>query len=685
MDAHASLLADLAIVLGVASITSVLFQRLRLPAVLGYLLAGMIVGPHVPVPLVADLGNVHIMGELGVILLMFSIGLEFSLQRLFQAGATALLVGTLQVGTLLVAGFMTARLLGWPPLESAFFGASLAIASTMILAKLFEERGVHGPLKDTVVGILLVEDLHAVLLLAGLTAAASLGGPSLSAVTSTLLRLALFLFLLLSVGRRLVPPAVRWVADHARSEGLLVVAAGLCFGLAQLAAWAGFSVAMGAFVAGMLICESGRGRSVEHLIHPLRDLFAAMFFVAVGMLMEPAVLVRHWPLVLLFTALVIVLNTLSVTLGATLAGLPPGLGLRAGLALGQVGEFGFILLGAGIGLRVVDSSRYGLLAAVCVTTALATPALLSLGEPAAKALEGRITGPLRTYLTLYQSWARALQAPALRKAPGAAARRAFLWLLLDGAGLGALAALAPRLVRLGTRWVEGHSAFSHALAHGLLLLVAATVAAVFLQRILHRSRILAEALLGLPGAGSLGTRPALRRAFQGGLRVAALLLAGLPVLVAVEALLPLASLGALAIFLMLSLPILLWRRALRLQRELDAGSDWMAEGARDPWDSTEAPPLAGEGWRTLRIGPRCPTLGYSLGNLDLAGRAGVVLVALLRDGRFLEPRADALLEVGDLLALSGSVPALGEAERILGTRTPDLDSRSRKPLDNKAF
>lgn len=673
MDAHAHLLVDLAVVLGVASVTSLLFQRLRLPAVLGYLLAGMIVGPHVPVPLVADLGNVRIMGELGVILLMFSIGLEFSLQRLLRAGPTALLTGTLQVGTLLVAGFLAGRLLGWPALESAFFGASLAIASTMILAKLFEERGIQGPLKETVLGILLVEDLHAVLLLAGLTAAASLGGPSLGTIAITLLRLAAFLLLLLAAGRWLVPPLVRWVVDHARSEVLLVVAAGLCFGLAQLAAWAGFSVAMGAFVAGMLVCESGRGRSVEHLIHPLRDLFAAMFFVAVGMLMEPGVLLRDWPLVLLFAGLVIALNALSVTLGATLVGLPPGLGLRAGMALGQVGEFGFILLGAGTALGAVAPARYALLAAVCVTTALATPALLSAGEPAAEALERRIHGPLRTYLSLYQSWARALKAPALRKAPGAGARRAFLRLLLDGVGLGAVAVLAPRLLRFGTRWLEGHGPFSHALAQGIVLLAAAAGMALLLRRILLWSRLLAEALLDLPGAGPLGGRPVLRRAFRGGLRAASLLLAGLPVLAAVQALLPLASLGAFAVCLLLALPLLLWQRAHRLQRELEAGPEWMAEGARDPWEGRPAPvgaEAAEGGWRTLRVGPRCPSLGRDLGDLDLAGRAGVVLVALLREGRLLEPRPEVRLEAGDLLALSGSSSALGEAERILGASRP---------------
>ncbi|HEX4845425.1 MAG TPA: cation:proton antiporter, partial [Geothrix sp.] len=459
MEGHARLLLDLALVLGVAALTSVLFQKLKQPAVLGYLLAGMIVGPHVPVPLVADLGNVRLMGELGVILLMFTIGLEFSLPRLLRAGPPALLTGTLQVGTQLVAGFLVARLLGWAPLESAFFAASLSIASTMILAKLFDERGIRGALKDTVLGVLLVEDLHAVLLLAALTAAASLGGPSAGAIAGTLLKLAVFLAVLVGAGRLVVPRMVRWVADHARDEVLLVVAAGLCFGLAQLAAWAGFSVAMGAFVAGMLVCESGRGRKVEHLVHPLRDLFAAMFFVAVGMLMEPAVVARDWPLVLLFTALVIVVNALSVTVGATLAGLPLALGVRAGLALGQVGEFGFILLSAGIGLGAVDPSRYALLAAICVATALTTPALLSAGEPAARLAERHLPLALKTYLGLYQSWASTLRAPALRKAPGAAVRRTFLQLLLDAILIGLVGVLAPRVMGMATAWLEGPGAF----------------------------------------------------------------------------------------------------------------------------------------------------------------------------------------------------------------------------------
>ena len=665
MEAHHRLLLDLAMVLGVAAFTAVLFQRLKLPAVLGYLMAGMIVGPHVPVPLVADMGNVRLMGELGVILLMFAIGLEFSLSRLLRAGMTALLTGTLQVGTQLAAGFLVARLLGWPPLESAFFAASLSIASTMILAKLFDERGIRGALKETVLSVLLVEDLHAVLLLAALTAAASFGGPSAGAIAGTLLKLAVFLAVVVGAGRLVVPRVVRWVADWARDEVLLVVVAGLCFGLAQLAAWAGFSVAMGAFVAGMLVCESGRGRKVEHLVHPLRDLFAAMFFVAVGMLMDPAILVRDWPLVLLFTAMVVGVNALSVTVGATLAGLPLALGVRAGLALGQVGEFGFILLSAGIGLGVVDPARYALLAAICVATALATPALLSAGAPAARLVERHLPLALRTYLGLYQSWAAALRTPALRKAPGASVRRTFLRLLLDAALIGLVAVLAPRVLRMGTAWLEGRGVLGHTLAQGTVLLAAVALVALLVSRMLRRSRILAEGLLDLPGPVGLGKQPDTRRAFRTGLRLGVLLLAGLPVLAAVLMLIPLASLGALGAAAALAVPLLLWRRAKRLQKALFAGAEWMGEEARDPWAEVQAAPAPG-GWRTLRIGPRCPSLGRSLGELDLPGSAGVALVALLRDGHLLEPRPEAQLQAGDLLALSGPASALDEAEAQMG-------------------
>jgi hypothetical protein len=184
---------------------------------------------------------------------------------------------------------------------------------------------------------------------------------------------------------------------------------------------------------------------------------------------------------------------------------------------------------------------------------------------------------------------------------------------------------------------------------------------------LRRSRVLAERLLDLPGPGDLGTRPDTRRAFRTGLRLGVLLLTGLPVLAAVLALIPLASLGTLGAAVALAIPLLVWRRARGLQRDLSADAEWMGTDARDPWGALEAAPvLHSGGWRTLRIGPRCPSLGRNLGDLDLPGGSGVVLVALLREGHLLEPRPEARLQAGDLLALSGPGSALDQAEALLG-------------------
>jgi hypothetical protein len=283
-------------------------------------------------------------------------------------------------------------------------------------------------------------------------------------------------------------------------------------------------------------------------------------------------------------------------------------------------------------------------------------------------VEGRLSPALKTYLSLYQSWAATLRAPAIRKAPGATVRRTFLYLLMDSLLIGLVAALAPRTMRLGTAWLEGRGTLGHTLAQGAVLLAAIAVVALLVGRMVRRSRVLAEGLLDLPGPGGLGTRPDTRRAFRAGLRLAVLLLAGLPVLAAVLALVPLASLGALGAAAMLAIPLLLWRRAKRLQKDLAAGADWIGADARDPWEVGEKGPAAPGpgGWRTLRIGPRCPSLGRSLGALDLPGRSGVALVALLREGHLLEPRPEALLQSGDLLALSGPAAALEQAVVLLG-------------------
>ena len=313
-------LKNLALVLCVAAVATVVFQRLRQPVVFGYLLAGLIIGPHLPVPLVADEGTVRTLAELGVILLMFSLGLEFSLRKLIAVAPTAGIVAVAQASAMSLLGYMLGQFFGWTTLESVYAGAIIAISSTTIIVKTFAEHGVRGRVAELVFGILIIEDLIAIFLLVILTALSSAGGISPATIGVTALRLTMFLAGLIGVGLLVVPRLMRAVVRLERPETTLVASIGICFAFAELA-WAfGFSVALGAFVAGSLIAESGTAKVVEQLVHPVRDMFAAIFFVSVGMMIDPARVVDHWGAVLAFSAVVIVGNLFVVTTSAFLTG-----------------------------------------------------------------------------------------------------------------------------------------------------------------------------------------------------------------------------------------------------------------------------------------------------------------------------------------------------------------------------
>src|SRR5687768_15636154 len=234
MHDAASFLRALTVVLGVAAIVTIVFQRLRWPVVLGYILAGLIVGPHVPIPLIADPEVVRTLSELGVILLMFVLGLEFSLSKLVQVGPTAGVTALFQSGVMTWLGFLVGRAFGWTPLESIFAGAAIAISSTTIIAKVFEEMKITGRLRDLVIGILLIEDLIAVLMMAALTAVATGAGLSAGALGMTVGRLALFLAVLIGLGLFIIPRLIRVVLRQGRAETVVVSSIAICFGTAYL-------------------------------------------------------------------------------------------------------------------------------------------------------------------------------------------------------------------------------------------------------------------------------------------------------------------------------------------------------------------------------------------------------------------------------------------------------------------
>src|SRR4051812_10305385 len=297
-------LTNLAMVLCVAAVTTVVFQRLRQPVVLGYILAGLLVGPHVPVPLVADSATVHGLSELGVILLLFTIGLEFTIGKLLRVGVAAAIVAIVEISVQIVLGDVSGHLFGWSARESLYAGAMLAISSTTIIAKAFNELRIGGRLRELVFGVLIVEDLIAILLLAALTTI-SAGTLSASQLGMTAARLALFLAVVVGLGLLIVPRLVRATVRLDRPETTAVACVGICFAFALLAQRFGYSVALGAFVAGSLVAESGEGARIEHLLEPVRDLFAAVFFVSVGMLIDPALVRANWAPIVVLSIVVI--------------------------------------------------------------------------------------------------------------------------------------------------------------------------------------------------------------------------------------------------------------------------------------------------------------------------------------------------------------------------------------------
>ena len=435
MTSGHDLLQSLGIAICVAAATSYASIRLRQPPVLGYLLAGLIVGPYLGLPLVSDQNTITALSELGVILLMFFLGLEFSLRHLIQVGPRAFVIAFLEVGVMIFAGLSLARAFGFSGIQSLFFGGVVAIASTTIIAKVFEEQRVERPLRELVLGILIVEDLLAVLLLAVFSAIAKSGQTEMEDLGATALRLAGFLMVLLLAGMYVVPRLIQRVARLNRPETTLLVSMGVCFAIVLATAKFGYSVALGAFLAGSLVAESGEEKRVEHLVRPMKDLFAAVFFVAVGMSIDPGVLRDHWLIVLLMTATVLLLKPIAVAFGGFVAGFSIRRSVRAGMVMSQIGEFSFIIAALGLTLGAVDPSLYPIAVAVSALTTLTTPWMARTSDRVALRFEASLPRPLQTFATLYASWIEDLTRARDRGAlgHGAQIRRITALLLVDAA------------------------------------------------------------------------------------------------------------------------------------------------------------------------------------------------------------------------------------------------------------
>jgi CPA2 family monovalent cation:H+ antiporter-2 len=676
-------LQDLALVCCVAAVVSVVFRRLHQPVVLGYLLAGMIVGPHVPIPLFADVERVHHMSELGVILVMFSIGLEFSITRFMRVLPTAGLTGLIQIGGMIWLGYIAGVLLGWTWQESLFCGAIISISSTMIVAPTLAEQKVDSQLSELAFGVLIVEDLAAVLLITVLTTIASGSGMSAGVLADTAGRLALFMIALLVVGFLLVPRLIRAVARLESQETLLVASMGICFGVALLAQEFGYSVALGAFMAGSLVAESGRAKQVEHLTMPLRDLFAAVFFVSVGMMVDPRIILAEWVVVVVLTVLVLAGKIWFVALGSFLSGAGVRTSLRVGMSLAQIGEFGFIIAGIGVAGGVIGDFLYPVAVAVAVITTFTTPWMVRVSERVALSVERRLPHPVQTFAALYGTWLAALRTTSARKQrSGSRTRRLIALLLLDGAVIIAIvigvAVSAPRLTAILARYVTLPEPASMAVIVAVALLVAFPFALGVMRCARNLGVVLATAALPMADPGKLDLAAAPRRAFIVTLQLSIILLIGVPILAVTQPFLPLFyGLPILAVTV-IALGIGLWRSTTNLEGHVRAGAEVIIELLRQQ-RAVEKPEthaleklLPGLGPITAhRLGSSSPAVGKTLAALNLRGITGASVLAIMRgdDGGVVTPTGRETLAPGDVLALSGTNEAIEAAQALLAGAT----------------
>ena len=382
MSEELNLVKDLAVILISAGLFTIISKALKQPLILGYIVAGFIVGPHLGLFGISSTESVEQWSEIGIIFLLFALGLEFSFKKLLKVGSSALITaGCVCVG-MFVTGNIVGHAIGWSPMEAIFLGGLMSMSSTTIIIKAYTDLGLKNKTYSTLVfGTLVVEDLIAVVLMVLLTTIATANQFAGGEMLMGLAKLLFFLILWFLVGIYVIPSFLRWARRYLTDEILLLVAIGLCFGMVTLASFAGFSSALGAFVMGSILSETIEGEHIGKLVVSIKDLFGAIFFVSVGMMVDPQVIAEHWLPVLILTLVTIFGMTVFGSLGALVAGRGLNTAVHTGFSLAQLGEFSFIIAGLGVSLGVMRGFIYPVIIAVSVITTFTTPYMIKAATP----------------------------------------------------------------------------------------------------------------------------------------------------------------------------------------------------------------------------------------------------------------------------------------------------------------
>ncbi len=402
-----SLIKDLAFILILGAVTTVLFKWLKQPVVLGYIVAGFLASPHFEyLPSVTTESNIDFWAQIGIIVLLFSLGLEFSFKKLLNAGGSAVVTALIIVTGMMCAGFIVGHILGFSNINSLFLGGMLSMSSTTIIIKAFNDLGIqHKKFASLVFAVLIVEDLFAVLMMVILSSIAINNSVEGGDMLFSIMKLAFFLVMWFLVGVFILPTLFNATRQFLNSETLLIISMGLCLGMAVFSVYCGFSLALGAFVMGSILAGTSFAERIEHVVSPVKDLFGSVFFISVGMMVNPSIIVEYWSPILILSVLVIVGMIIFGTSGMLITGQNLKVAIEAGFSLTQIGEFAFIIATLGMSLGVLDETIYPIVVAVSVLTTFTTPYFIRMADPFYKLVERILPQRLTFLINRYSSQA----------------------------------------------------------------------------------------------------------------------------------------------------------------------------------------------------------------------------------------------------------------------------------------
>jgi CPA2 family monovalent cation:H+ antiporter-2 len=485
MHEIAPMIRDLAVMLGIASVVVLLFQKIRQPVILGYIIAGVIVGPYTPpYSFVDDINQIQTLSELGVIFLMFTLGLDFSFHKLKRIGFSATITGTVKFAIVLIVGIVAGWFMNWSFYDRVFLGGALAISSTMIIVKALEELNLKGKrFTDIVFGILIFEDLLAILMLTTLsTVVVTKHFFSLDMIIATVKLIVVVGGWFLS-GYFLVPILFKSIVKYVSQETLTVVSIGLCLGMAVLSAYLSYSMALGAFIIGSILSETPLVNRIKQLTSPLRDVFVAVFFISVGMLINIQVILEHWMLIIVISAVTVFGKIFATTVGTFLTGQSPNTSIKVGFSMVPIGEFSFIIVALGLKLHVTSNSLYQMVVGISAITTFIAPYLIKLSGGIADRLDEKISDRTKYFLDTYSSWVyRALA--SYKKQVGY--RKFMMRLVFNGAVVGLIFTLTNNYISPQLEYIIVNEDAVHILSW----LIALTASAPFIWGMLFGFKLI---------------------------------------------------------------------------------------------------------------------------------------------------------------------------------------------------